>query len=122
MKKRYENRSSANFLYDYFTVPEKLHEYHNGYYLSEGINEIALYENCYFVLDLICNHKLNFEIEIWHFARYTQDLFFLTGKNKNDIIFVEIKNLQSDFYFDDLIILKKGKLLCLPIEENIYSL
>jgi hypothetical protein len=36
-----------------------------------------------------------------------QDLFLLTGKNKNDIIFVEIKNLQSDFYFDDLIILKK---------------
>lgn len=119
MKKKLVNRSSANFLYDYFTVPEKLHKYHN-YSLTEGINELSINENCFWLIDIICHHKINFDIEVWKFSREKGNIFLLTGINMQDIKFVEFSNLESDFYFDDLTILKKRKLLCLPIEADIY--
>lgn len=120
MKNKLSKRSSANELYDMFIVPEKLIPYRNGFNITEGVNEIGFYENCFDILDIICNHKVNYEIEWWEFSRDHDNLFSLKAKNKQGEIFVDIKNLQSEFYFDDLVIIKRGKLLCLPIEENIY--
>lgn len=120
MKNRTKQRTSANDLYDFYNTPEKLINYKNGFHLTKGIYDIANDENCFLILDMICRHKKNFEIEIWKFKRDIQNQFILTGKNKSGYKFVEIPNLESDFYFDDLTILKKGKIICLPIEENIY--
>lgn len=120
MSTKQNNRTSANDLYDIYLEPMKLLFYKRDFVVTEGINDIAYYENCYLVLDLICNHKKNYCLEIWEFSRIENKMFSLTGKNLEGKIFVEIKNIQSDFYFDDLIIIKKGKLLCLPIEENLY--
>lgn len=120
MKNRIKQRTSANDLYNVYTVPEKLIQYKDGFHLTEGIYDIADNENCFSVLDMICRHKRNFEVEIWEFKRHTQNLFILTGKDQSGYKFVEIPKLESDFYFDDLTLLKKGKLLCLPIEENMY--
>lgn len=115
-----KNKSSANDLYDYFDIPEKLIKYKNGFNLTEGINEIGHYENCFWLIDIICHQKKYFDVELWKFTRDRENLFTLTGKNKLEYIFVELHNLESNFYFDNLTILKKGKLLCLPIEEDIY--
>ena len=118
--KKTKIRTSANYLYDLYTTREKLINYKNGFCLTQGINDIIDDENCSFILDIICRQKQNFQIEIWEFSRYNGNIFTLSGKSIQRLNFVEISNLESDFYFDDLIILKKGKLICLPIEENIY--
>jgi len=120
MNTKTSNRTSANDLYDIYLEPEELHIYKNKFKLTEGINDIAYYENCYWVIDQICLHKKNFNLEIWELSRNQNEIFTLMGKSQLGIVFVEIKNLQSDFYFDNLIILKKDKLLCLPLEENLY--
>lgn len=120
MSKKLNNRTSVNDLYDNYLEPEELHNYKRSFKLSEGINEIAYYENCYWVIDLICHHKNKFSLEIWEFCRIENEIFTLKGKDKSGEVFVEIENLQSDFYFDDFVIVKKDKLLCLPIEQNIY--
>ena len=120
MKIRIKQRTSANDLYNVYTITEKLIQYKDGFYLTEGIYDLAYNENCFSVLDMICRHKRNFEVEIWEFKRDIQNLFILTGKNKPGYEFVKISKLESDFYFDDFTLLKKGKLLCLPIEENMY--
>lgn len=121
MIKRTKLRSSANNLYDYYTTPEKLIKYNNGFHITQGIYDIANDENCFLILNIICRHKMNFEVEIWEFKRDFQNLFTLSGKDINGDKFVEFQKIESDFYFDDLTITKKGKLLCLPIEESIYQ-
>lgn len=120
MSKKLSKRTSANDLYDNYLEPEELHTYKNNFKLTDGIKEVAYYENCFWVIDLICHHKKNFSLEIWEFGRIDNEIFTLTGKNETGDVFVEIKNLQSDFYFDDFIIIKRDKLLCLPIEVSIY--
>ncbi|MCY1692710.1 hypothetical protein OVA29_21585 [Exiguobacterium sp. SL14] len=74
----------------------------------------------FWLIDIICYHKINFDIEIWKFSREKGNIFLLIGTNELDFKFVEFQNLESDFYFDDLIIVKKRNLLCLPIEVDIY--
>jgi len=120
MKSKLRKRTSANDLYNHYTVRENLIKYENGFYVTEGINDIALYENCFWLIDIICHHKINFDIEFWKFSRENNNKFLLSATNKRDSKFVELQNLESDFYFDDLTIIKKGKLLCLPIEDYIY--
>ena len=119
MRKNTKHRSSANDLYDFYTTPEKLIKY-KKFNFTLGINTIATDENCFLILDIICHQKKNFDIEIWKFSRDNNNLFSLTGKSKQGFTFTEIKNVESDFYFDDFTIIKKEKLLCLPIEEKIY--
>ena len=122
--KNSSRRSSANDLYDVYSVPQKLHDYENGYKFTEGVYDIATYEDCFWLLDLILDHQinLNFENQIWHFKRTHQESFTLTCKNKEGYKLAEIENLQTNFYFDDLTIIKKDKMFCLPIEESMYSL
>lgn len=119
-KKMAKIRSSANELYDFYKYPQKLIKYKYGFKITEGINEIGNDENIFSILDIICRHKKNFEVEIWEFKRDRSNLFSLTGKDKFRTEFIQIPDLEFDFYFDDLVILKKGKLVCLPIEENLY--
>ncbi|WP_442780867.1 DUF6876 family protein [Chryseobacterium sp. SL1] len=107
-------------MYDIYTVTEKLIKYKSTFNLTQGINDIVLYEDCFWFIDIICHHKINFDVELWELRREKGNLFTITGKNKLQIKFVELHNIQSDFYFDDLTIVKKGKLLCLPIEESMY--
>ena len=113
-------RSSANELYDYYLYPEELIKYKFGFNISEGINEVGREENIFAILDIICRHKKNFETEAWEFTRDGENLFTLIGKDRFGTEFVKIPKIKSDFFFDDLNLIKKGKLLCLPIEENLY--
>ncbi|MCT2409973.1 hypothetical protein NZD88_20655 [Chryseobacterium antibioticum] len=115
-------RNSANDLYNIYTSREKLHEYKNGFKLTEGIYDIAVYEDCFSLIDLIleqqCGPKL--EIQIWELIRREENAFNLTCSNVRNEILYEKNNLRIDFYFDYLQIFKIGKLLCLPIEKDIY--
>ncbi|ASW75267.1 hypothetical protein IQ37_19225 [Chryseobacterium piperi] len=116
------NRTSANDLYNVYLVPEELHGYKDGYEFTEGVYDITTYENCLWLFDLILDQKTDAdpETQIWCLKRMKQDFFMLTCKNKEGRKCAEIKNVEACFYFDDLTIIKKGKLFCLPIEENIY--
>ena len=120
MRKKLKKRSFANDLYDFYTIPEKFIKYKNSFYLTQGVYDLVNDENCFVILNIICRHKTNFEFETWEFKRDFQNLFTLSGKDINGDKFVEFQKIESDFYFDDLIIIKKGKLLSLPIEEKIY--
>lgn len=115
-------RNSANDLYNVYSSPQDLHEYKNEYLFTEGINDLANFEDCFWLLDMILDeqHNLNSETQIWTLKSVLPHSFTLTCKSKDGQKLVEIKNLEADFYFDDLIIIKKDKLFCLPVEESIY--
>lgn len=121
MTKRIKRRNSANELYDNYTFPQKLIHYHNGFHITEGIYDIVHNENFSQIIDIICQHKKNFETEIWKFSRQNQNKFILMGSNTTNVQFIQLENIEADFYFDDLVLLKKNKLICLPIEENLYK-
>lgn len=116
------NRTSANDLYDIYLVPQLFHKYKNGFKLTEGVYDIVNYESCTWLIDKILEqqYSFDFKIEIWVLSRVDNDEFTLTGKNKLGFEFIVLENLISDFYFDDLTIIKKDKIFCLPIEESLY--
>lgn len=120
MKKCSKIRSSANSLYDFYKYPVDLIKYKNGFKITQGIYDMANEENWFPFLDIICFHEKKFKTEIWQFSRENDHLFTLTGNSEENIMFTEIQDLESDFFFDELTLIKKGKLICLPIEENIY--
>jgi hypothetical protein len=115
-------RNFANDLYDVYSTPTDLHDYKDGYKLTEGIYDLANYEDCLWLFDLILDQQidLNPEKQIWFFTRTQQNFFTLLCKNKEGNKLAEVENVQANFYFDDLTIIKKDQLFCLPIEEKIY--
>nr|WP_315030394.1 DUF6876 family protein [uncultured Chryseobacterium sp.] len=117
-------KNSANDLYDIYTFPDSLYEYKEGHKITEGINNVAVYENCFWLLDLILNQQehpgLDCEIQNWELLKIQDGLFDLICSHENERIIHEIKGLQIGFYFDDFRIMKKGNLFCLPIEKELY--
>ncbi|MBT2621583.1 DUF6876 family protein [Chryseobacterium sp. ISL-6] len=115
-------RNFANDLYDVYSVPQDLHDYKDGYKFTEGIYDLTNYEDCLWLLDLILDQQidLNPEFQIWYFTRTHQNSFTLVCKNKEGNKIAETENVQANFYFDDVTIIKKDQLFCLPIEEKNY--
>ncbi|PTT38314.1 hypothetical protein DBR28_08730, partial [Chryseobacterium sp. HMWF028] len=72
-------RNSANELYDTYTSREQLHEYKNGFKLTEGVYDIAIYEDCFRVIDLILEQPsgVNLGIQIWELVRREENAFNL---------------------------------------------
>lgn len=120
MKKCSKIRSSANSLYDFYKYSTDLIQYNNGFKITQGIQDILFEEDIESIIKLIIKHKINYQVEIWEFSRNKHNLFTLSAKDKSGLIFVDIANLESNFFFDDIIIIKKQNLLCLPIEEKLY--
>ncbi|AZA81604.1 hypothetical protein C1637_03260 [Chryseobacterium lactis] len=122
--KHYKIKNSANDLYDIYTFPDKLYEYKEGYKITEGINNIAEYENCFWLLDLIVNQQehpeLDCEVQNWELQKIEDGLFDLSCSHENEHVIHEVKGLQKGFYFDDFRIMKKGNIFCLPIEKELY--
>ncbi|ASE63478.1 hypothetical protein EGY07_19700 [Chryseobacterium indologenes] len=117
-------KNSANDLYDIYTFPDSLHEYKEGHKITEGINNVAVYENCFWLLDLILNQQvhpgLDCEVQNWELQRIEDGLFDLSCSYENDITIHKVKGLEVGFYFDDFRIMKKGNIFCLPIEKELY--
>ena len=120
MRKLSKIRSSANSLYDFYKYPTDLIPYKNGFNITEGIHDMTCEENWFYFLDMICFHKKRFKKEIWQFSRENDNVFTLTGNSERNVQFTEIPDLESDFFFDDFTLVKKEKLICLPVEEDIY--
>ncbi len=120
MKKLSKIRSSANNLYDFYKYPLDLIKYKNSFKITQGIQDILLEEDIEPIIKMIINHKRIFKVEVWKFSRSGQNLFTLSAKNKSGLQFVDIPNLTSGFFFDDICIIKKSQLLCLPVEEELY--
>ncbi|ASK31336.1 hypothetical protein CEY12_15025 [Chryseobacterium sp. T16E-39] len=120
--KHHLRRNSANELYDVYSYSQDLHDYKDGYKLTEGINDLVTFEDCSWLFEMILDEQLNLnsENQIWILKRTIPNSFTLTCKNKSGHKLAEIKNLEANFYFDDLTVIKKDKLFCLPTEENLY--
>lgn len=120
MKKISKIRNSANSLYNFYKYPVDLIPYKNGFNITEGIHDMASEENWFYFLDIICFHEKRFKTETWQFSRENDNLFILAGYSETEVQFTKIPNLEFDFFFDDLTIVKKEKLICLPVEKDIY--
>lgn len=122
--KNHKIKNSANDLYDVYTSPDRLYEYKKGHKITEGINNVAVYENCFWLLDLILNQQehpsLDCEVQNWELQRIENGLFDLSCSRENKMVIHEVKGLEIGFYFDDLRITKKGNLFCLPMEKELY--
>lgn len=121
-KKNSKLKNSANSLYDIYVTPMQLHDYNKKIKLSEGVYDIASYENCFWLIDLILEEgpTLDTRLLTFELERVKDDHFSLTCSFENGKLLYRQGNLNVNFYFDYLKILKKGKILCLPIEENLY--
>ncbi|MBK1894652.1 DUF6876 family protein [Chryseobacterium paridis] len=115
-------RNSANDLYNVYSGSVELLDYKNDYKFTEGINDIANFENCLWLFDIILDEQanLNSDVQIWHLGRVIQDSFTLICKNESGHRIAQVQNLQKDFYFDDITIIKKDNVFCLPNEQNNY--
>lgn len=123
-KKLIKHKNSANELYDVYTSKQNLHEYKNGYKITEGIFDLATYEDCFWLLDLIFLFQeyivYHSDLQSWELNRIDGNSFTLSWINdKNEVIF-ENNDMNISFYFDYVRIIKKGNLLCLPIEQELY--
>ncbi|REC48894.1 DUF6876 family protein [Chryseobacterium pennipullorum] len=122
--KHYKIKNSANDLYDIYTFADTLYEYKEGYKITEGINNVAVNENCFWLLDLIVNQQeqpgLDCEVQNWELQRIEDGLFDLICSRENEVTIHKVKGLDVRFYFDDFRMMKKGNILCLPIEKELY--
>lgn len=115
-------KNSANDLYDIYTTENQLYEYKMGIKLSEGVNDIATYEECFWLIDLIYKDqpKLNSQPLIYELEKFEENNFTLKCSYENGVVVSEQNNLKVNFYFEYLQIVRKGKILCLPIENSLY--
>ncbi|WP_419871058.1 DUF6876 family protein [Chryseobacterium sp. CT-SW4] len=115
-------KNSANDLYDIYTTEKQLYEYKMGIKLSEGVNDIATYEDCFWLIDLIYKDqpKLNSQPLIYELEKVEENNFTLKCFYENGVVVSEQNNLKVSFYFEYLQIVRKGKILCLPIENSLY--
>jgi hypothetical protein len=115
-------KNSANDLYDIYTTEKQLYEYKMGIKLSEGVNDIATYEECFWLIDLIYKDqpKLNSQPLIYELEKLEENNFTLKCSYENGVVVSVQNNLKVSFYFEYLQIVRKGKILCLPIENSLY--
>lgn len=121
--KRNKKRNSVNTLYDSYTSTEELFEFKKGYKLTKGIVDVSTEEDCDWLLELILEEqsKLNCDVQNWHLKRIEGNLFMLYCTDQNGVVLTEVNDLSIRFYFDDLFLLVKNNLLCLPIESKMYA-
>jgi len=121
--KRNKKRNSVNTLYDSYTSTEELFEFKEGYKLTKGIVDVSNEEDCSWLLEIILEEqpKLNCETQHWHFKRVEGSVFRLYCTDEKGVILTEKNDISIPFYFDDLFLLVKKNLLCLPIESKMYA-
>lgn len=122
INKKGKMKNSANDLYDIYTIGKQLYEYKMGIKLSEGVNDVATYEDCFWLIDLIFKNqpKLYSQPLIYELEKFEENNFTLKCSYENGVVVSEQNNLKVGFYFDYLQIIRKGKILCLPIENSLY--
>lgn len=121
--KRAKKRNSANTLYDMYKSVEDVYDFKAGYHISQGVFDLTNGEDCDWLLELIVQEqsRLNTEVQNWHLKRIEGENFALYCTNENGEILSEVQDISLRFYFDDLYLLVKKNLICLPVESNIYS-
>ncbi len=116
-------KNSANDLYDFYQYPEELHSYRGLISITLGIHDLITEENCSWILDVILENQQTLSdhnIQIWKLYRIGQDTFNLTCSTDNGEVIFTCENQKFKSFWDYLQIIKKGYLLCLPVERNIY--
>ncbi|WP_312900079.1 DUF6876 family protein [Chryseobacterium taichungense] len=121
--KRNKKRNSANTLYDAYKAAEDLYDYKEGYKLSKGIFDVSNEEDCKWLLEIILNEQssLYCEFQYWHLKRIEGSTFMLYCTDEEGNVLTEINDISINFFFDDLFLLVKKNLLCLPIESKMYA-
>lgn len=121
--KRNKKRNSVNTLYDSYTSTEELFEFKEGYKLTKGIVDVSNEEDCDWLLEIILEEqpKLDCEIQHWHLKRIEGSMFRLYCTDQSGVVLTEVNDISIPFYFDDLFLLVKKNLLCLPIESKMYA-
>jgi len=121
--KRNKKRNSVNTLYDSYTSTEELFEFKEGYKLTKGIADVSTEEDCSWLLEIILEEqpKINCETQHWHFKRLQGNVFRLYCTDEDGVLLTEKNDISIPFYFDDLFLLVKKNLLCLPIESKMYA-
>lgn len=120
--KRAKKRNSANTLYDMYKSVEDIYDFKGDYHISQGVFDLINGEDCDWLLDLIVDQqsKLSCDIQNWHLKRIEGENFALLCSNEDGQVINQINDISLRFYFDDLFLLVKKKLICLPIESKIY--
>lgn len=121
--KRNKKRNSANTLYDAYKAVEDLYDFKGGYKLSKGIFDVSSGEDCDWLLEIILDEqsKLFCETQYWHLKRVESNTFMLYCKDEDGNVLTEINDISINFFFDDLFLVVKKNLLCLPIESKMYA-
>ncbi|MDR4895110.1 MULTISPECIES: DUF6876 family protein [unclassified Chryseobacterium] len=113
----------ANDYYRHCFGTENYYQYNTGHYLTDGVKEIAENENCFWFADIICSYQYlnkfkNTQYQKWILERVKNCEFKVTASNLDDgeiLITQEIP--LSDFYFKELVFLKKDNIILLPSED-----
>lgn len=113
----------ANDYYKHCFGTENYYQYYPDHYLTDGVKEVAENENCFWFVDVICSYQSinkfkKIKYQKWFLERIKNSEFKVTATNLDDgEIFITQEVPLSDFYFRELVFLKKDNIILLPSED-----
>lgn len=126
MDNKAENRNAekrANDYYRHCFGTETYHQYNRDTYLTDGVKELAETEECFWFLDVIESYQneKNFkeiDYQKWFLERVQGNEFKVTASNLDNGEVLAVQEIPfSDFFFKELVFLKKDNIILLPSED-----
>jgi hypothetical protein len=119
MQRNAEN--SANDYYIEFTGTEKYFHYSVNLFLTEGIKESSINEECFWFLDIIASYQFEQKFkdesfQVWKLERIENNSFKVTATDGNDNILAVQLIPFSDFFFQGFTVWKVDNVILLPSE------
>lgn len=102
---------------------EQVWKYFGDIVITDGIKEVAEKEECFWFLDVICSYQSqenfkNARYQKWKLERIEDTQFLVTASNLDNGEVMATQEIEfSDFFFRELIMLKKDNVILLPSED-----
>ncbi|WP_326981800.1 hypothetical protein VUJ46_16405 [Chryseobacterium sp. MYb264] len=117
-------KKSANGLYRHFAQINTIHNFSNGYALSGGSFELGVNEACFWFYHIICENQdflSSFVFQNWTLKKVGGHEYLIVVRDEKGAMIYSQVFINSEFMFDELIVLVVKRLILLPSEFQYYQ-